>query len=492
MRRAAVRSRTRPTAASSLQRSATARSTVPPAARTCSCRACAFVFWARSRRASRSARESIRAISGGAGLGAHPDLHGQVALVVGPVLEGLPVLLPAVAGRPAGVVVGAPPGAAEPLGLRGGRRGREVQQRGLAVRRRDAGQRPHLRVGQPAGVERGRDPRQPAQRPGHPDVFAGGGGRHAALPGDPVPAGVDAHAVPAAALVELGDQPQPRRGRRGQPHRAGGDRPGQFRQRRTQRELLPSSLELMFGRLTGSHRQKPLVSRSPRFRGSAADDVAGTSSSGRRGADPGASAEARFPPSEGEPQGLCAEPDPAGTGVGISARKQSCINWGTGALGLLTCGGATHHPDRRTEHADGRASSGPSSGPQEAPCPLPVRVAPRASPTPTPTEGYFDKRGLTRAAGFWGLWGLGVAAVISGDFSGWNFGIGGAGWGGFLIATAVVTLMYVFDDRQHRRDVGGACRTPAAPTRSRGRRWARGAGSSPAWPRRSSTSRRRR
>src|SRR3712207_3990431 len=58
-------------------------------------------------------------------------------------------------------------------------------------------------------------------------------------------------------------------------------------------------------------------------------------------------------------------------------------------------------------------------------------------------EGYFDKRGLTRTAGFWGLWGLGVAAVISGDFSGWNFGIGGAGWGGFLIATVVVTLMYV-------------------------------------------------
>ncbi|UOY01969.1 amino acid permease [Blastococcus sp. PRF04-17] len=58
-------------------------------------------------------------------------------------------------------------------------------------------------------------------------------------------------------------------------------------------------------------------------------------------------------------------------------------------------------------------------------------------------EGYFDKRGLTRTAGFWGLWGLGVAAVISGDFSGWNFGVGGAGWGGFLIATVVVTLMYV-------------------------------------------------
>ena len=36
--------------------------------------------------------------------------------------------------------------------------------------------------------------------------------------------------------------------------------------------------------------------------------------------------------------------------------------------------------------------------------------------------GYFEKRTLKRSAGFWGLWGLGIAAVISGDFSGWNFG----------------------------------------------------------------------
>ncbi len=35
--------------------------------------------------------------------------------------------------------------------------------------------------------------------------------------------------------------------------------------------------------------------------------------------------------------------------------------------------------------------------------------------------GYFEKRSLKRSAGVWGLWGLGVAAVISGDFSGWNF-----------------------------------------------------------------------
>jgi ethanolamine permease len=58
-------------------------------------------------------------------------------------------------------------------------------------------------------------------------------------------------------------------------------------------------------------------------------------------------------------------------------------------------------------------------------------------------DGYFDKRGLTRSAGFWGLWGMGVAAVISGDFSGWNFGIAGAGWGGFAIACVIVTAMYL-------------------------------------------------
>ena len=57
-------------------------------------------------------------------------------------------------------------------------------------------------------------------------------------------------------------------------------------------------------------------------------------------------------------------------------------------------------------------------------------------------EGYFEKRQLKRTAGFWGLWGIGVAAVISGDFSGWNFGIGEAGWGGLAIASAVIIVMY--------------------------------------------------
>lgn len=57
-------------------------------------------------------------------------------------------------------------------------------------------------------------------------------------------------------------------------------------------------------------------------------------------------------------------------------------------------------------------------------------------------DSYFEKRGLKRSAGVWGLWGIGVAAVVSGDFSGWNGGVASAGWGGFLVATLVVILMY--------------------------------------------------
>lgn len=60
----------------------------------------------------------------------------------------------------------------------------------------------------------------------------------------------------------------------------------------------------------------------------------------------------------------------------------------------------------------------------------------------TADEGYFEKRRLKRSAGVWGLWGLAVAAVISGDFSGWNFGIDFAGFGGMLIAFAVLIVMY--------------------------------------------------
>jgi ethanolamine permease len=54
---------------------------------------------------------------------------------------------------------------------------------------------------------------------------------------------------------------------------------------------------------------------------------------------------------------------------------------------------------------------------------------------------YFGKRKLRRYAGVWSLWALGVGAVISGDFFGWNFGLA-YGFGGLLIATLVITVMY--------------------------------------------------
>jgi ethanolamine permease len=59
----------------------------------------------------------------------------------------------------------------------------------------------------------------------------------------------------------------------------------------------------------------------------------------------------------------------------------------------------------------------------------------------TAGDDYFEKRRLRRHAGVWSLWALGVAAVISGDFFGWNFGLA-YGFGGLLIATIVVTVMY--------------------------------------------------
>ena len=38
---------------------------------------------------------------------------------------------------------------------------------------------------------------------------------------------------------------------------------------------------------------------------------------------------------------------------------------------------------------------------------------------------------------------LGVGAVISGHFSGWNFGIGAGGWGGLFIAAILIAIMYL-------------------------------------------------
>ena len=57
-------------------------------------------------------------------------------------------------------------------------------------------------------------------------------------------------------------------------------------------------------------------------------------------------------------------------------------------------------------------------------------------------EEYFAQRKLRRHAGVWSLWALGVGAVISGDFYGWNFGLSTAGFGGLLIATVIIAIMY--------------------------------------------------
>jgi ethanolamine permease len=55
---------------------------------------------------------------------------------------------------------------------------------------------------------------------------------------------------------------------------------------------------------------------------------------------------------------------------------------------------------------------------------------------------YFEKRGLRRYAGVWSLWALGVGAVISGHFSGWNLGLTN-GWGSMFLATVIIAIMYL-------------------------------------------------
>ena len=58
-------------------------------------------------------------------------------------------------------------------------------------------------------------------------------------------------------------------------------------------------------------------------------------------------------------------------------------------------------------------------------------------------DDYHQHRQLKKGAAGWVLLaGLGVSYVISGDFAGWNFGIDEGGWGGLLIATVLMAVMY--------------------------------------------------
>lgn len=58
-------------------------------------------------------------------------------------------------------------------------------------------------------------------------------------------------------------------------------------------------------------------------------------------------------------------------------------------------------------------------------------------------EQYLEARQLKKSAGWVLLCALGVGAVISGDFFGWQFGLGAGGFGGLLIAVVIIAVMYV-------------------------------------------------
>lgn len=58
-------------------------------------------------------------------------------------------------------------------------------------------------------------------------------------------------------------------------------------------------------------------------------------------------------------------------------------------------------------------------------------------------EGYLEQRRLKKSAGWGMLWALGVGAVISGDFFGWQYGLTAGGFGGLLIAMLIGAVLYV-------------------------------------------------
>ncbi|MGB6023551.1 MAG: ethanolamine permease [Ornithinimicrobium sp.] len=67
----------------------------------------------------------------------------------------------------------------------------------------------------------------------------------------------------------------------------------------------------------------------------------------------------------------------------------------------------------------------------------------KASSETTSSDDYMQHRQLKAGTAGWVLLaGLGVSYVISGDFAGWNNGIAQGGWGGLLIATVLMGVMY--------------------------------------------------
>ncbi len=67
----------------------------------------------------------------------------------------------------------------------------------------------------------------------------------------------------------------------------------------------------------------------------------------------------------------------------------------------------------------------------------------RTAPPTSAEDDYLHRRTLRRgSAGWLLLTGLGVAYVVSGDFSGWNIGLSKGGFGGLATATALMGVMY--------------------------------------------------
>lgn len=72
-----------------------------------------------------------------------------------------------------------------------------------------------------------------------------------------------------------------------------------------------------------------------------------------------------------------------------------------------------------------------------------LTAAPATTKAPQAPDTYLERRTLRRgSAGWLLLTGLGVAYVVSGDFSGWNVGLAQGGFGGLAIATALMGAMY--------------------------------------------------
>ncbi|MCC9708691.1 ethanolamine permease [Streptomyces sp. MNU76] len=67
----------------------------------------------------------------------------------------------------------------------------------------------------------------------------------------------------------------------------------------------------------------------------------------------------------------------------------------------------------------------------------------KATDTADSADDYLERRTLRRGSAGWVLLtGLGVAYVVSGDFSGWNLGLAEGGFGGLAVATVLMGTMY--------------------------------------------------